>query len=107
MGMKFRTGLLLGATFVAGLAAGPTIGVLDRTVGWPIAYARAQDGSRGHAYRTLLPLLIRDWRTRWGRGDFPFLVQQLPNWNASGAEGSSRGPWTFKFARGAEVLVGK
>jgi carboxyl-terminal processing protease len=53
MGMKFRTGLLLGATFVAGLAAGPTIGVLDRTVGWPIAYARAQDGSRAETYRML------------------------------------------------------
>jgi sialate O-acetylesterase len=47
-----------------------------------IWYQGEQDGSRGHAYRTLLPLMINDWRGRWGQGDFPFLVQQLPNWGA-------------------------
>jgi len=39
---------------------------------------------RAHAYRTLLPLMINDWRSRWG-GEFPFVIQQLVNWNASGA----------------------
>ncbi len=47
-----------------------------------IWYQGEQDGSRGKAYRTLLPLMINDWRARWGEGDFPFLVQQLPNWGA-------------------------
>lgn len=31
------------------------------------------------AYRTLLPLLIKSWRTHWGIGDFPFYIVQLPN----------------------------
>jgi sialate O-acetylesterase len=30
-------------------------------------------------YRTLFPALIRDWRSHWGEGDFPFLYVQLPN----------------------------
>ena len=30
-------------------------------------------------YATLLPTLIRDWRTRWNEGDFPFLIVQLAN----------------------------
>ena len=30
-------------------------------------------------YGRLFPALIRDWRARWGQGDFPFLFVQLPN----------------------------
>ena len=30
-------------------------------------------------YRTLFPALIKDWRARWGQGDFPFLFVQLAN----------------------------
>ncbi|MDX6765240.1 MAG: sialate O-acetylesterase [Candidatus Methylacidiphilales bacterium] len=61
----------------------PLIPFAFRGVLW---YQGEQDGSRGFAYRRLLPILIQDWRQRWGRGDFPFLVQQLPNWAAAGAE---------------------
>jgi sialate O-acetylesterase len=28
-------------------------------------------------YRTLFPALIKDWRARWGQGDFPFLFVQI------------------------------
>ena len=28
-------------------------------------------------YRTLLPTLIRNWRTDWGQGDFPFYIVQI------------------------------
>jgi sialate O-acetylesterase len=31
-------------------------------------------------YKELLKTLIPDWRTRWGQGDFPFLIVQLPNY---------------------------
>ncbi len=30
-------------------------------------------------YRELLSVMIRDWRRRWGQGDYPFLIQQLVN----------------------------
>jgi sialate O-acetylesterase len=43
-------------------------------------YQGEQDASRAHAYRTLLPLMICSWRKEWGQGDFPVLIQQLPNW---------------------------
>ncbi len=42
------------------------------------------EGNAGSAadsleYRILLPTLIADWRTRWGQGDFPFLIGQISN----------------------------
>jgi sialate O-acetylesterase len=36
---------------------------------------------RNTEYATLLPNMIKDWRTKWGQGDFPFLFVQLPNLN--------------------------
>jgi hypothetical protein len=41
-------------------------------------------------YDTQLPLLIRDWRQRWGEGDFPFAWVQLPNFQPWNANGSSK-----------------
>ena len=35
-------------------------------------------------YATQLPLLIQDWRARWGQGDFPFAWVQLPNFTRKG-----------------------
>jgi sialate O-acetylesterase len=34
-------------------------------------------------YRSLFPLLIREWRRRWGQGDFPFLFVQIANFGAT------------------------
>jgi sialate O-acetylesterase len=34
-------------------------------------------------YRTLFPMMITDWRTRWQQGPLPFLYVQLPNYEAS------------------------
>lgn len=31
-------------------------------------------------YAALIPALIKDWRTKWGQGDLPFLYVQLPNY---------------------------
>jgi sialate O-acetylesterase len=33
--------------------------------------------ARSEQYHQLFPDLIRDWRNRWGEGDFPFLLVQL------------------------------
>jgi carboxyl-terminal processing protease len=51
--MKFRTGLLLGGVFAAGIVAGPLVGTLDSRLGWPIAHARAQDSRNAEMYRML------------------------------------------------------
>jgi sialate O-acetylesterase len=36
----------------------------------------------GYQYRTLLPLLIKDWRMHLGQGDFPFYIVQIAGYNA-------------------------
>jgi len=35
---------------------------------------------RAATYHRLFETLIRDWRTRWNVGDFPFLFVQIANW---------------------------
>ena len=50
--MKFRSGLLVGAAFLAGVSVGPATGVLTGR-GWPVQSALAQDSSRGDTYRLL------------------------------------------------------
>ena len=51
-----------------------------------IWYQGEANADKPVAYRTLFPALIRDWRTRWGQGAFPFLFVQLPNVNARAAQ---------------------
>jgi len=41
---------------------------------------------RAYQYRRLLPALIRDWRSHWRQGDFPFLIVQLANYTAATAQ---------------------
>jgi sialate O-acetylesterase len=47
-----------------------------------IWYQGESNAGRPEQYRTLLPTMINDWRTRWDQGDFPFLVVQLANYRA-------------------------
>ncbi len=37
--------------------------------------------AQGYLYRSLFPVLIRDWRENWGLGAFPFLFVQLANFS--------------------------
>ena len=43
-----------------------------------IWYQGEANSNRAYQYRTLLPLMIADWRHAFGQGDFPFLIAQLP-----------------------------
>ncbi|HEY3396275.1 MAG TPA: sialate O-acetylesterase [Armatimonadota bacterium] len=45
-----------------------------------IWYQGESNAGNATQYRTLLPTMITDWRTRWGEGDFPFLVVSLANY---------------------------
>ena len=49
--MKFRSGLLVGAAFIAGVAVGPATGLFGYARPWSIGQANAQD--RGDTYRLL------------------------------------------------------
>ncbi|MFN8303307.1 MAG: sialate O-acetylesterase [Saprospiraceae bacterium] len=42
-----------------------------------IWYQGESNADNARQYRRLFPALIRDWRYRWGQGDFPFLFVQL------------------------------
>jgi sialate O-acetylesterase len=53
-------------------------------------------------YAKMLALLIKDWRTRWGEGDFPFYICQLPGYgNRSDAPGES----AWAITREAQATV--
>jgi sialate O-acetylesterase len=51
-----------------------------------IWYQGESNAGRDEQYARLLPTLIRDWRARFGVGDFPFLIVQLANFMAVDTE---------------------
>ncbi len=53
----------------------PFVGFAIRGAIW---YQGCNNEHKGYQYRELLPLLIRDWRSKWGY-DFPFYIVQLAN----------------------------
>ncbi|HEY3412325.1 MAG TPA: sialate O-acetylesterase [Armatimonadota bacterium] len=44
-----------------------------------IWYQGEANAGQAYQYRTLLPAMINDWRSRWGVGEFPFYIVQLAN----------------------------
>jgi len=46
-----------------------------------IWYQGEANAGRAHQYQTLFPIMIKDWRSQWNQGDFPFLFVQLANFN--------------------------
>lgn len=45
-------------------------------------YQGESNAPRAYQYRTLLPAMIRNWRETFGQGDFPFLIVQMPPYEA-------------------------
>ena len=43
-------------------------------------YQGESNEARAQQYGVLLPTMIKAWRERWGEGDFPFGIIQLPNY---------------------------
>lgn len=60
----------------------PLVPFAIRGVIW---YQGESNASRAYQYRTLFPLMIRNWRSAWGH-DFPFYFVQLANWRARKTE---------------------
>jgi sialate O-acetylesterase len=50
-----------------------------------IWYQGESNAGRAYQYRTLFPIMIRNWRSAWGQ-EFPFYFVQLANWHASKAQ---------------------
>jgi sialate O-acetylesterase len=50
-----------------------------RGVIWYQGESNTNPAKLAELYKKLFPLMIGDWRTRWGQGDFPFYFVQLAN----------------------------
>ena len=56
-----------------------------------IWYQGESNAGRAYEYKTLFPTMIRNWRSDWGQGDFPFLFVQLaPFYKKTDAPGDSQ-----------------
>lgn len=64
---------------VCGLYNGIINPLAPYTIKGVIWYQGESNAANGILYRTLMPLLIDCWRTKWGQGDFPFLITQIAN----------------------------
>jgi sialate O-acetylesterase len=53
--------------------------LLNYAIKGAIWYQGESNASKPHDYQSLLTTLIKDWRTRWKQGGFPFLFVQLAN----------------------------
>ena len=56
-------------------------------------YQGEANQARAQQYELLLPTMIRAWRERWGEGNFPFGIIQLPNYRDSKDEPEDE-PWS-------------
>jgi sialate O-acetylesterase len=73
----------------------PLIPFAIQGVAWYQGEART---GRFGQYAHELSTLIRDWRARWGAGDFPFLIVQLPNINPT---------WNWPITREQQAIVAR
>jgi sialate O-acetylesterase len=60
--------------------------VLPYAIKGAIWYQGESNVGRAKEYQALFPAMIRDWRSRWGVGEFPFLFVQLANFLPAKAE---------------------
>ena len=57
-------------------------------------YQGESNEARAQQYEILLPTMIKAWRERWGEGDFPFGIVQLPNYRDPKPDPVDE-PWSF------------
>jgi len=57
--------------------------LIPYTIRGAIWYQGESNAGRAYQYRKAFPLMITDWRGRWGLGDFPFYFVELSSFGAS------------------------
>lgn len=60
----------------------PLLSLSFQGVIWYQGESNADTKAAAIEYKKLFPAMIRDWRQRWGQGDFPFLFVQLASFGA-------------------------
>ena len=69
-------------------------------------YQGENNANRSADYRRNFPMLVEDWRTHWGQGDFPFYFCQLPNYYPKSADPALTGGWIdFREAQASGLAV--
>ena len=68
----------------------PLIPYAMRGVIW---YQGEANTGRAYQYRQAFPLMITDWRSHWGAGNFPFYFVQLASFNASNGNSKTGSSW--------------
>jgi len=66
-----------------GLYNGMIVPIIPYGIRGVIWYQGESNAWRAYQYRTLFPTMIKNWRDKWGQGDFPFLFVQLANFEAT------------------------
>ena len=56
-------------------------------------YQGEANAERAHQYRIAFPLMITDWRQRWGEGNFPFYFVQLASFNSANGNSEKGSTW--------------
>lgn len=73
-------------------------GMIAPLIPYPIRgafwYQGESNEARAEQYGILLPTMIKAWRERWGEGEFPFGIIQLPNYRDEKDEPADE-PWSF------------
>jgi hypothetical protein len=74
-------------TLYNGMVA-PLTGYKFRLAAW---YQGESNAGAGAEYRTLLPLMMRDWRQQFGQPALPFLIVQLPGYGSAAKQPGQSG----------------
>ncbi len=83
--------------YPANLFNGKINPLVGYTIKGAIWYQGENSSGRGfsHLYGDQLTTLIKDWRDRWGQGNFPFAWVQLPNFLDSQTQPSQTDGWVL------------
>lgn len=80
--------------------------LIPYTIKGAIWYQGESNAGRAFQYRKAFPLLINDWRQRWGQGDFPFYFVQLASYKADGGTTATGSTWAeLREAQAATLAV--
>lgn len=82
----------------------PIVGYSIRGAIWYQGERNARTVETATLYRYQLPLMIKDWRTRWNQGEFPFFWVQLPNFKKRSDDPSAVTSWAVMRESMADAL---
>jgi sialate O-acetylesterase len=97
---KFRVEKISGGATSIGPNSYPTLlfnamvnPLIPYSIEGAIWYQGESNAGRANQYSKSFPLMINDWRARWGEGDFPFYFVQLASFNAANGNSKNGSSW--------------